>query len=45
MFSKEVFEKVSTKYITQEINCNKVTIFRLFGTKDNLLEKIINKFV
>ncbi|MGL4955106.1 MAG: TetR/AcrR family transcriptional regulator [Cetobacterium sp.] len=45
LFSEEGFEKISTKRIAKEAACNEVTIFRLFGTKYNLLEEIINKFV
>lgn len=45
LFSEEGFEKVSTKKISKEAGCNEVTIFRIFGTKDNLLEEILNRFV
>ncbi|MGL5545163.1 MAG: TetR/AcrR family transcriptional regulator [Cetobacterium sp.] len=45
LFSEEGFEKISTKRIAKEAECNEVTIFRLFGTKNNILEEIINKFV
>lgn len=45
LFSKEGFDKISTKRIAKEAEYNEVTIFRLFGTKDRVLEEIINKFV
>ncbi|MGL5312291.1 MAG: TetR/AcrR family transcriptional regulator [Peptostreptococcaceae bacterium] len=45
LFSEEGFEKISTKRLAKEAGCNEVTIFRLFGTKNNILEEIINKFV
>ena len=45
LFSEEGFEKISTKKISKESGCNEVTIFRIFGTKDNLLEEILNRFV
>lgn len=45
LFSEEGFDKVSTKRIAKEAECNEVTIFRLFGTKNRVLEEIINKFV
>ncbi|WP_297597499.1 TetR/AcrR family transcriptional regulator [uncultured Cetobacterium sp.] len=45
LFSQEGFEKISTKRLAVEARCNEVTIFRLFGTKNNILEEIINRFV
>ncbi|MGL5053742.1 MAG: TetR/AcrR family transcriptional regulator [Fusobacteriaceae bacterium] len=45
LFSTEGFEKISTKRLAKEASCNEVTIFRIFGTKNNILEEIINKFV
>lgn len=45
LFSEEGFEKISTKKIAKESGCNEVTIFRIFGTKDRLLEEILNRFV
>ncbi|MEG1807134.1 MAG: TetR/AcrR family transcriptional regulator [Cetobacterium sp.] len=45
LFSEEGFEKISTKRLAAEAGCNEVTIFRLFGTKNSILEEIINRFV
>lgn len=45
LFSSEGFDKISTKKIAQVAECNEVTIFRLFGSKTNLLEELLNKFV
>lgn len=44
LFSKEGYEKVSTKKIAEIVGCNEVTIFRTFKTKKNLLDEIINRF-
>lgn len=45
LFSEEGFEKVTTKKISKKAGCNEVTIFRIFGTKNRLLEEILNRFV
>ncbi|MGL4955370.1 MAG: TetR/AcrR family transcriptional regulator, partial [Cetobacterium sp.] len=36
LFSEEGFERVSTKRLAKEAGCNEVTIFRLFGSKNNV---------
>lgn len=45
LFSQNGFEATTTKEIAIEANVNEVTIFRLFGTKQVLLEKMLDYYV
>lgn len=45
LFSQYGYKAVTTKQIAQTASVNEVTIFRHFGTKRNILEETINKFV
>lgn len=43
LFSKSGYKNVSTKKIAEITGCNEVTIFRIFGKKENILEEILEK--
>lgn len=45
LFSQYGYRAVTTKQIAEVALVNEVTLFRHFGTKRNLLEETINKFV
>ena len=45
LFSKNGYKATTTKEIANEANVNDVTIFRLFGTKQILLEKMLDYYV
>ncbi|WP_432664671.1 TetR/AcrR family transcriptional regulator [Wukongibacter baidiensis] len=45
LFSQYGYKAVTTKQIAQTASVNEVTLFRHFGTKQNILEETIDKFV
>ncbi|MCG8502533.1 MAG: TetR/AcrR family transcriptional regulator [Firmicutes bacterium] len=45
LFSKYGYKAVTTKQIAAAASVNEVTLFRHFGTKKNIFEETLNKFV
>ncbi len=45
LFSKLGYEKTTMKLLAAEANVNEVTIYRHFGTKDNLLQFITSQYI
>jgi AcrR family transcriptional regulator len=45
LFSEKGFQGATTQQIAKEAEVNEVTIFRLFGSKQNLLSDILQEFI
>jgi len=45
LFSEYGYKAVTTKQIAEAASVNEVTLFRHFGTKKNIFEETLNKFV
>ena len=42
LFSKHGYKETTTRRIAEEAECNELTVFRLFGTKEKLLRTILD---
>lgn len=43
VFNQKGYDKTTTRSIAKEAGVNEVTLFRLFGTKENILKEVIRK--